>query len=534
VEQSSPRLVYAFTHALARDAIAAGMSKARRAVIHHQFATALEGSPAERTSSELGRLAYHLLRCSATDARSAGCLYAEQAGERSMASFAYDDACEWFTRALDTTCDLPGDPELEGRLQIGLARAATLSGDETRARNAAEEAWRTARSSGNRSLEAAAALLYAGEPELNVVGDEPGTLMLAATLDVAGLTGSERVRIMARLGSALSYSEHERAVGLALGSLELARREGDRSALAYAIRCRLRGWFNPDQVDERIAMAEELTALGQDLGDGVTESWGLRWQTITNFDRGDINTIERACTELAALAERLHLPNQLWSAAIRLAALRVFQGRFDEAELLVDDAKSQAEHINNALAGGVSAIVSQTLSWLRGQEVSRSASTNSNSGLLLWLSDDPSPQLDRIGREPVLVYRHDIDRLELICSVALTMRRFPHPAAAAATYPFAARYIHLVASFAPGAMMFGSMHLYAGLLAGVAGDTDRAIDHLRAAVRANAAMNADPFVALAQHELANLLPDGDEARQARADSNALAKQLGIPWLIDSA
>ena len=79
-------------------------------------------------------------------------------------------------------CDLPADPELEGRLQIGLARAATLSGDENHARNAAEEAWRTARSSGNRSLEAAAALLYAGEPELNVVGDEPGTLMLAATL----------------------------------------------------------------------------------------------------------------------------------------------------------------------------------------------------------------------------------------------------------------------------------------------------------------------------------------------------------------
>ena len=143
-----------------------------------------------------------------------------------------------------------------------------------------------------------------------------------------------------------------------------------------------------------------------------------------------------------------------------------------------------------------------------------SASTNSNSGRLLWLSDDPSPLLDRIGREPALVYRHDIDRLELICSVALTMRRFPHPAAAAATYPFAARYTHLVASFAPGAMMYGSMHLYAGLLAGVAGDTDRDIDHLRAAVRANAAMNAAPFVALAQHELANLLPDGDEARQA--------------------
>ncbi len=535
VEQASSCVIYAFTHTLARDALAASMSKARQAVVHHQFARALQGTPAEPTPIEVGRLAFHLLRCSTTDARLAGCLCAEQAAEWSMASFAYDDACEWFTSALDTVCDLPSDPELEGRLQIGLARAATLSGDETRARKAAEAAWRTARISGDRTLEAAAALLYAGEPELNVVGDEPGTLMLAATLDIDGLTGSERVRVMARLGSALSYSEHERAVTLAVGSLELARRNGDRSALAYAIRCRLRGWFNPDQVDERIAMAEELTAIGQTLGDGVTESWGLRWQTITNFDSGDVDGIERACRGLAALAERLHLPNQLWSAAIRLAALRVFQGRFDEAELLIADAQDHAEHINNALAVSVGSTVSQTLSWLRGQEITRFTTTDSNRGEeLLWCRDDPSSLLDRIAREPDLAYRHDLGRLETICSVALTMRRFPHPTAAAATYPFAARYAHLVANFAPGAMMYGSMHLYAGLLANAAGDTDRAIDHLRAAVRANSAMDALPFVALAEHELANMLPAGDEATQARAESNKLAERLGIPWLTSSA
>ena len=82
--------------------------------------------------------------------------------------------------------------------------------------------------------------------------------------------------------------------------------------------------------------------------------------------------------------------------------------------------------------------------------------------------------------------------------------------------------------------MYGSMHLYAGLLADAAGDTDRAIDHLRAAVRANSAMDALPFVALAEHELANMLPAGDAATQARAESNKLAERLGIPWLTSSA
>ncbi len=531
VEPASSRPVYAFTHSLARDALRASMSKARRSVIHRQIANALESSAVERTPIVLGRLAYHFLRCSAIDARATGCHYSHLAGERAMAAFAYDDACEWFSDAIEVTRELPGDADLTCRLELGLARAATLSGDEPRARRAAEAAWRAARRSGDRSLEVAAALLYAGEPELNTVGNEPGTVMLAATLDVEGLTGHERALVMARLGSALSYSDHERAVGLALGSLELARAEDDRSALAFAIRCRLRGWFDPDQVDARIAMADELTAIGRELGDGVTESWGLRWQVITRFDRGDTEAIEQECLDLAALGARLHLPNQLWSAAIRLAALRVFQGRFDEAEILIAEASGHAEHIDNMLAVGVTSTVIQTMLWLRGEDVARSSSTEPrfDSGLL-WLRDDPSALLDLIAREPDLMLRHDLGRLESICSIALTMRQFSHPAAAAATYPFAERYAHLVAGFAPGAMMYGSMHLYAGLLAGAAGNTGRAIEHLRSAVRANTEMGALPFVALAERELAKLLPDDEEALRARSDSTKLAHRLGVAWL----
>jgi hypothetical protein len=82
--------------------------------------------------------------------------------------------------------------------------------------------------------------------------------------------------------------------------------------------------------------------------------------------------------------------------------------------------------------------------------------------------------------------------------------------------------------------MFGSMQLYAGILARVAGDRETAIDHLRAAVVANDEMGALPFVALSLHELANTLPDGDEARDARARSSLIAADVGIPWLVDTA
>ena len=114
----------------------------------------------------------------------------------------------------------------------------------------------------------------------------------------------------------------------------------------------------------------------------------------------------------------------------------------------------------------------------------------------------------------------------------MALREQPHPSAAAATFPWAARHAAAFATFAPGAAAYGSMHLYAGLLANGCGRTDQAIEHLRAAVEANARIGAAPFLALSLHELANLTDNRTDARLLRRQCHDLARRIGVPWLCD--
>jgi hypothetical protein len=288
---------------------------------------------------------------------------------------------------------------------------------------------------------------------------------------------------MARLSSALSYVDHDHAVELALGALELSRAECAPTDLAYVMRCRMRGWFDPDRVNERLAMAVELTEIGQRTDDGVAESWGWRWQSVIRFEWGDAPGIEFSCRQLSALAERLHLPNQQWSAAFRLAALRVFQGRFADADSLLDQAETHAQRLDNTLTASIEFEVRDTLRWLRGEPPRTLSANNPWDRGLCWQRSDPAHILDEFAQDPDAYLDADIERLQTILNVALTVRRCPHPAAAAAAEPWAQRYTHLVAIFQPGAMMFGSMHLYAGLLARAAGHRATAVEHFRAARR---------------------------------------------------
>lgn len=171
------------------------------------------------------------------------------------------------------------------------------------------------------------------------------------------------------------------------------------------------------------------------------------------------------------------------------------------------------------------------LAWFRGSDAYLSCDTGRamTSGLF-WAEADIEPNLDRVAADPKSVLGPDIERMTTICSVALALRVVPHRRAAAAAYPYAARHLDLVATTAPGSTMNGSMHLYAGILANAARDTGKAVKHLRAAIRANAKLGVLPFLAFAEHELANITPDRNEANQASAHATDLGRTLGVPWL----
>ena len=507
---------FGFVHALIQHTLDQDLGASRRAQAHRGVAEAMEvmTGAGHRSSGEIAR---HWFASVPSD-RIRGVPYAESAGQDALAAFAFEDAVDWFERALEVV-----DPEQDRarylQLALALAEAATLSGQQERARTAARSAWDLARGGVDPAAAGRAALLFAGEPELNVVGDEPGTDLLEATLADAQAKSSERALVMARLGSALSYADHDRSTALGTQAIALARELGDPVALGYAIRCRLRGWFDPEAIASRREAAAELQALGSRLGNPLLQAWGLRWQG-TMFEDGDINLIEASMDSLWSLGERLHNPNHRWAVAVRRAAVMIQRGRFEEASALQDTAARAALQLDNLLVP------------LLGTQ----------QALLDALRGASPPKLDQYDAGGAVFedLRHnaahwlgpDISRLAMIAGAAMHMTRSPDADVATAVYPWARRHQEMTAVWNPGIAMLGSMHLYAGLLAVSMGEVDTGIGHFKRAVLRNEALGAQPFLALALHHLAHALPRGGEAETARRRSTDIATEIGLAWLGD--
>jgi len=485
---------YSFAHALIAHTLYQELGGTRQSRAHRIVAEALESIAEQSRTARVRELAHHWFACTGND-RLRGVPYAEKAAQESLSALAYEDATEWFDRALDVAGQSV-DPLRHARLQIGLAEAATRAGQQEKARRAAQSAWHMAMNLAEAEIEVEAALLYAGEPELNVVGDEPGVHVLEETLGHLPELSADRARIMARLGSALSYTDHSRATVLGIEAIALARRRGDDESLGYALRCRLRGWFDPDAVAARRHAAEELRSLGSRREDPFMEAWGVRWQASI-FEDGNLELIERSTVELSAIATRLNSPNHRWAAGIRHAALMIQWGRFDEAHELQNNAGREIEQLDNLLVQSVFERQRRLLTALSG--------SNSASEVIAALGDSPAWIFDELTRDPDRYLDADITRLGIIISAAAEVSTQSNPALANAVYPWAKRHVDLIATWNPGVAMLGSMHLYAGLLALGKGAEREGIDHLRAAVQRNEALGAQPFCALALHHLAKAI-----------------------------
>jgi hypothetical protein len=238
------------------------------------------------------------------------------------------------------------------------------------------------------------------------------------------------------------------------------------------------------------------------------------------FEDGDINLIEASMDSLWSLGERLHNPNHRWAVAVRRAAVMIQRGRFEEASALLDTAARAALQLDKLLVPLL--------------ETQRA--------LLRALKVASRPKLDQYdaGEAVFEDMRHnaarwlapDISRLALIAGAAMYTTRSPDAEVAAAVYPWARRHQEVTAVWNPGIAMLGSMSLYAGFLSVAMDEVDTGIGHFKRAVLRNEELGAQPFLALALHHLAHVLPRGGEAEAARRRSTHIATDIGLAWLLD--
>jgi DNA-binding SARP family transcriptional activator len=341
-----------FTHALIREVRYAQHSAARRRALHGAAAEAIEAIDRDDLDDHLGELAAHLeaavldrgsARSAVEALRSAGL----QAGHRQ----AFEDATALLTRA----CQLfdlskPSDSE---RLNVVLPLAESLraSGRIEDARASAAEAVTLAVALGDAQGVTRAALCFVGSHLVFKAGRPDVEDISILENSIAALDDgapAQRVRLLARLCSAIYYSDRFDEVGsLSNQALELATREAvDDEALGWAHYACFWAALRPEGVSIAASEVEELVAIRSRAGslELDCESTLVEWYSLLQRGRPD-----QVAARLAERREAIHamgMPIYRWFLEAISAVLAVVQGRGPDAERFIEQATTFAAAVD--------------------------------------------------------------------------------------------------------------------------------------------------------------------------------------------
>jgi hypothetical protein len=328
---------YSFAHTLIRETLYAELRTLERVRRHHRVAEVLEGIYARNPGPHIAELAHHFLEALPGGDVAKAVDYATRAGDRAHAQLAYEDAAIHYERALQAL-ELQEQPDerQRGELLLRLGAAQWSAGGREKPEESTREATRIAERLGDSEFFARAALAATG-PVIGMtlfVGDESGRALLERAL--AALDGRDsalRARVMGKLASLLTLTAHPRAAAsLARAAIEMARRVGDRGALAYVLDATPYAISGPDNLDERLALAEELTRLAGEIGDVRLAAEAHGWKASHHLELGDIAAVDREAEIQEHIAETSHQVYLRALAAAGRYTRAVLEGRFEEGE----------------------------------------------------------------------------------------------------------------------------------------------------------------------------------------------------------
>ena len=337
---------YRFAHVLIRDALYERLEPAEREALHGQLARVLEGLSVDDPDAHVAQLAHHFaLAASAADADKA-VEFCERAAEQARRRLAYEDAVAHLEQALALAPAAGLDAPRRLDLLLALARAHIRAGETAAAREAFAEAADGARAldDGTRLAHAAVGFGSGGTSWADGSVDAALVGLLEEAAEDASIPPALRATLLAKLADALVYArDWDRTDALTREAIELARASGDPAALIAALSARSLAIFRPATLDERLAVADELIAVGEAHGasDGVLA--GYTWAITTRLERGDRASVDDLADRFERAAQASRQPHQLWGCALHQTLLALLDGRIDDAERLAGEAVAAAQ-----------------------------------------------------------------------------------------------------------------------------------------------------------------------------------------------
>lgn len=548
-EVPSPRLAYRFSHELVRRALYDRLSVLRRSELHLAIGEAIASSGPGLGARALADLAYHFTAAAPVGGPERAVEYNLLAADAANSALAFEQAAERLRAALRIGI---ADERRRAEALLALGAAAYRGSQTSDSLEAFREAAAIGRTLADGELLARAATGYENtcwRPGLQDQGARE--LLEEASAALSPEDSSLRVGVLSGLARALDFlGSHDRARVVRRSAIAMARRCGDRSALARGLMGSY--WGRGTSLQEILDMEDKALAIGVEIGDVEIRAEAMGWRIVTLIALGDI---QAASSELAAfrqLAQETRQPFSLHVAEHYGSALALLGGRLAEADAAAERSRAFGRVLRgrDPSGGDPSGVYGIQMFALRREQGRLSelapvvrilaggeAGGAWGPGLVALLADldmgeEARRELDRVrlaGLEPLResLWMASLTFLADGCA-AVGDREM-----AALLYPELAPLAGFNVMIGHGVACFGAADRYLGMLAATLGDTERALAHLAAATQLNRRMGAVTWLAHTVYQHARvLLGAGEEERAAGplAEAALLAEQIGLPTL----
>ena len=423
-------------------------------------------------------------------------------------------------------------------------RALFAEGDLRAGRKWLDAAYREAERNRDAQAMARAALGLGGlwVHEHRTAGD--AAMVRTRQRDALALVGPQTslaLRLRVRLAGEEDYRTGEHAAILAM--VAEAGRAGDSVALAEALSVAHHCVLGPEHGALRLKLASELIGEAARTARRGDRLMGVLWYTVDLFLAADPHA-ERRLEELRGLlADGDHLAVGFVVNAIEVM-LAIRNGRFEEAEALAGACAERGAAAGDADAVGWYGAQLGTIRWYQGRITelmpllselvdSPTLSTRDNAyfaGLAVAAATAgdrrlAAGMLARVRGRDLAELPRSSSWLTSMYGVVEAAHLLGDAETSAQAYALLSPFAGLPMIASLGVTCFGSVHHSLGVASLTVGDVARAVEHLRAAVRANQALGHWPAVVLSRSRLGAALALRDGARdETAARELALAAQ----------
>lgn len=350
---------YRFVHGIARDAVLASASDARRVQCHEAAAHALVAMQAEGHHVEPATLAHHFAEGGSHHVLEA-VAHTRKAVEAAMRQFAAADAVALLDRALALLED-GWYPAERLALLMELGFAAHAAGDVARSRKAFEAAIRLARARGDVTTWARAALGCTGADGFEVpVLDRAHLEVLDEAIDALGDGHAElRARLLARAAVAGSFTlDDARRLAFAEEAVTAARPVAGL-ALMDALAAHCDTIAGPAHLQQRLEQAAEIVELAIATHDRRREMLGRRLRAVALLELGEIDQFDEEVEAFARAAALIRQPLYAWYVPLWRGMRALMAGDFDA----VDGLLGETERIGAEAGSDNALLLAQVQRW---------------------------------------------------------------------------------------------------------------------------------------------------------------------------